>query len=90
MKHQKVSYQIYNVLDYNKLKEIDYDFLADYRIMERELNHKAEIKRKQMTDEMMGKLKEVGNSFLGIFGMSTDNFKFNQGEGGGYSVQFQK
>jgi hypothetical protein len=43
-----------------------------------------------MTDEMMGKLKDVGNSFLGLFGLSVDNFKLNQSEGGGYNIQFQK
>jgi len=57
--------------------------------MEKELNYKAEIKKKQMTDEMLGKLKDVGNSFLGLFGMSTDNFKLNQNESGGYSIQYK-
>jgi hypothetical protein len=56
--------------------------------MEKELNYKAEIKKKQMTDEMLSKLKDVGNSFLGLFGLSTDNFKLQQNEAGGYSVQF--
>ena len=62
---------------------------SEYRHMEKELNYKAEIKKKQMTDEMLGKLKEVGNSFLGLFGMSTDNFKLNQSDSGGYSVQYK-
>jgi hypothetical protein len=57
---------------------------------EDELTYKAEIKRKQMTDEMMGKLKEVGNSFLGLFGLSTDNFQLQQSDGGGYNIQFKK
>jgi hypothetical protein len=31
-----------------------------------------------MKTEAMGKLKELGNSFLGNFGMSLDNFKMEQ------------
>jgi tetratricopeptide (TPR) repeat protein len=76
--------------DFNKIKELDYSIYQKYRHMEKELNYKAEIKKKEMTEEVMGKLKDVGNSFLGLFGLSTDNFKLQQGAGGGYNIQFQK
>jgi hypothetical protein len=78
------------VLDFNKIKEFDYGIYQKYRNMEKELNYKAEIKKKEMTEEVMGKLKDVGNSFLGLFGLSTENFKVQQGQGGGYSINFQK
>ena len=58
--------------------------------MEAELNRKAELKKKQMQDEVVGKLKDMGNSFLGMFGMNLNNFKMNPNENGGYSVSIEK
>uniref|UniRef100_A0A7N0UR85 Uncharacterized protein n=1 Tax=Kalanchoe fedtschenkoi TaxID=63787 RepID=A0A7N0UR85_KALFE len=44
-----------------------------------------------MKEEMIGKLKDMGNSILGRFGMSVDNFKTVQDPNtGAYSIQFQK
>lgn len=39
-------------------------------------------------EEMMGKLKGIGDSVLGYFGLSTNNFQMQKGEGGGYSLNF--
>lgn len=48
-------------------------------------------KREKMKEEMMGKLKELGNSLLGHFGLSVDNFKAVQDPNtGGYSINFSK
>ncbi|WVR03626.1 hypothetical protein IAU60_000619 [Kwoniella sp. DSM 27419] len=54
------------------------------------LSDRIKVAEKEQLDEMMGKLKNLGNMFLGNFGLSTDNFKFEKGEGGGYNMQFQR
>ncbi|OMO97097.1 Tetratricopeptide-like helical [Corchorus capsularis] len=57
----------------------------------RSLEPKAEEKREKMKEEMIGKLKDLGNSFLGKFGMSVDNFKaVKDPNTGSYSISFQQ
>ncbi|XP_038988523.1 LOW QUALITY PROTEIN: tetratricopeptide repeat protein 1-like, partial [Phoenix dactylifera] len=57
----------------------------------RRLEPIAAEKREKMKEEMIGKLKEMGNSILGHFGMSVDNFKaVKDPNTGSYSIQFQR
>ncbi|KAG6586033.1 Tetratricopeptide repeat protein 1, partial [Cucurbita argyrosperma subsp. sororia] len=57
----------------------------------RRLEPLAEQKREKMKEEMIGKLKEMGNSLLGRFGMSVDNFKaVKDPNTGSYSISFQQ
>lgn len=45
----------------------------------------------KLKEEMMGKLKDMGNWVLGKFGMSLDNFKAVQDpKTGSYSISFQQ
>ena len=41
-------------------------------------------------EEVVSGLKNIGNSILGYFGMSLDNFKMEQGPSGGYNIQFKQ
>lgn len=51
----------------------------------------AREKMEKMKEEMMGKLKEMGNNILGRFGMSVDNFKaVKDPNTGSYSISFQR
>ncbi len=52
------------------------------------LEPKAKQAAEKEKDEMISKLKGLGDSILGNFGLSTNNFKFTQQPGGGYSMNF--
>ncbi|CAG5099249.1 Oidioi.mRNA.OKI2018_I69.XSR.g16380.t1.cds [Oikopleura dioica] len=56
----------------------------------RRLPPKVEIKNEQMKKEMMDGLKKLGNMCLRPFGLSTENFKFEDNGQGGYNMQFQQ
>ena len=52
------------------------------------LEPKAQQAAEKEKDEMIQKLKGLGDSILGNFGLSTNNFKLTQQPGGGYSMNF--
>ena len=53
------------------------------------LEKKVADKQEKLKSEMLGKLKSVGDSILGRFGMSTDDFKMVQDPAtGSYSINF--
>lgn len=54
----------------------------------RRLEPRAKEAAEREKNEMLSKLKGLGDSILGNFGLSTDNFKFTQQPGGGYSMNF--
>ncbi|KAG2185040.1 hypothetical protein INT43_000953, partial [Umbelopsis isabellina] len=78
--------------DYQAVRELD-DITEVTRreCLKAEQRLPAEIKEKgeREKEEMMGKLKDLGNTLLGKFGLSTDNFQMQKDpSSGNYSVNF--
>ncbi|KAF9036420.1 TPR-like protein [Hymenopellis radicata] len=65
--------------DYNTLLKLSPENSTQRSEIKRNLNKlqpRVEAAQKKETTEMLGKLKGLGNSILGNFGLSTDNFQF--------------
>lgn len=88
--HEKLEHFEEALADLKKILEID-PSNDQARKAIRRLEPLAAEKREKMKEEMIAKLKEMGNSVLGRFGMSVDNFKtVKDPNTGSYSVQFQR
>ncbi|XP_015960167.1 uncharacterized protein LOC107484069 [Arachis duranensis] len=87
--HEKLEHFEEAIADMKKILEID-PSNDQARKAIRRLEPLAAEKREMMKEEMIAKLKEMGNSFLGRFGMSVDNFKaVKDPNTGSYSISFQ-
>ena len=75
------------VKDAKRIEEIDPGFKG-IRPLIMQLEKQRDEKFAKMKDEVMGGLKQLGNMFLGNFGMSVDNFKMNQNADGTYNMQY--
>ncbi|CAK9171377.1 unnamed protein product [Ilex paraguariensis] len=88
--HEKLEHFEEAIADMTKILELDPSHDQARRAIVR-LKPLADEKREKMKEEMIGKLKEMGNSILGRFGMSVDNFKaVKDPNTGAYSVSFQR
>jgi len=76
--------------DYKKLCELDPSNIS-YKRKFIELEQSIKERNEKLKDEMMGKLKDLGNMCLKPFGLSTNNFNFVQDPStGSYSVNFNQ
>jgi tetratricopeptide (TPR) repeat protein len=76
--------------DAQKVLELDASNSIAQKTVQR-LTPVVEERREKLKEEMMGKLKELGNMVLGKFGLSVDNFKAEQDPAtGSYSIKFQQ
>ncbi|XP_073316815.1 uncharacterized protein [Primulina huaijiensis] len=88
--HEKLENYEESIADMTKVLELDPSNDQARRTIIR-LKPLADEKREKMKEEMIGKLKEMGNSILGRFGMSVDNFKaVKDPNTGSYSISFQQ
>ncbi|XP_034936808.1 tetratricopeptide repeat protein 1 [Chelonus insularis] len=79
-----------SLADYKKILEFDPAHSeANYAV--RRLPPLIEQKNEKLKEEMLGKLKDLGNMILKPFGLSTENFKMEKDpNSGGYSVKFNQ
>ncbi|KAI4374230.1 hypothetical protein MLD38_012245 [Melastoma candidum] len=88
--HEKLGHFEEAIADYKKILELDPANVQARKSIIR-LEPLAEEKREKMKEEMIAKLKDMGNSLLGRFGMSVDNFKaVKDPNTGSYSISFQR
>lgn len=83
-----------------RLEEAQKDLEAWVAVEPRNPRGKGELERvtkaiternEKLKDEMLGKLKDLGNTILGKFGLSLDNFKAEKDPNtGSYSISFQR
>ncbi|CAH2077459.1 unnamed protein product [Thlaspi arvense] len=87
--HEKLEHFEEAITDLKKIIELD-PSNDQARKGIRRLEPLAAEKREKMKEEAITKLKEMGNSILGRFGMSVDNFKaVKDPNTGSYSLSFQ-
>ncbi|XP_011296729.1 tetratricopeptide repeat protein 1 [Fopius arisanus] len=79
-----------SLADYKKILELDpHNAEANHAV--NRLPPLIDQRNEKLKQEMLGKLKDLGNMILRPFGLSTENFKMEQDpSSGGYSVKFNQ
>ncbi|XP_058122857.1 tetratricopeptide repeat protein 1 [Anopheles ziemanni] len=76
--------------DFRKVSELD-PVNGEARAAETRLPPKIAERNEHLKEEMMGKLKDLGNMILRPFGLSTGNFEMKQDpQTGSYSINFKQ
>ncbi|GAA5865399.1 hypothetical protein JCM3774_005624 [Rhodotorula dairenensis] len=79
--------------DWNKLATLSATPAAlapQIKAAQQRLPEQIKVQQEKEKDEVLGKLKDLGNMVLGKFGLSTENFKLQEQAGGGYGLSFQQ
>ncbi|KAK6730441.1 hypothetical protein RB195_007110 [Necator americanus] len=74
--------------DYETLKE-QFPQRTQYTAKIREIQKKIEVRNEQMKDDMINKLKQLGDVCLRPFGLSTNSFQLTPNAEGGYSISLK-
>ena len=77
------------LVDAKRIKELDPNFAQINKTII-DLEKLQKEKFEEMKGEVMDGMKNLGNMFLGNFGMSVDNFKTVQNPDGTYNIQYQQ
>jgi tetratricopeptide (TPR) repeat protein len=78
------------LVDLKRCLEIDPNY-REARLEALRVEKAVTDKQEKMKEEVIGKLKTLGNTILGKFGLSLDNFKMKQNpDDGTYSMSFEK
>ncbi|EAS03802.1 tetratricopeptide repeat protein (macronuclear) [Tetrahymena thermophila SB210] len=85
-KTEKLEEAIEDLKELEKLDPDDKQIKTKIFIMQKDLE---KLNEKRKTEVLSG-LKDLGNTILGKFGLSLDNFKLNQNDNGSYNIQFSK
>lgn len=86
--HESIEQWEQSEADAKRALELDEGNVVATKLLER-VGPKAEARREELKEEMINKLKDLGNTVLGKFGMSLDNFKAEKDpKTGGYSIKF--
>ncbi|KAK9764851.1 hypothetical protein K7432_007320 [Basidiobolus ranarum] len=76
--------------DYKKLNDLAPNYRRECEQALRRLPPRIEEQQEIEKAEMLDKVKDLGNRFLGMFGLSTDNFQMQKDPASGnYSMQFK-
>jgi len=75
--------------DYQSLLELDPSSKEAIDSV-KSLPPRIQEKQERMKEEVMGQMKDLGNKFLSMFGMSLDNFQMQKDPSGNYSVNIKK
>lgn len=84
---KKESYDL-ALKDAKTLKEMKFDSV-NMNATIAELEEAEKKKMEKFKTETLGQLKNLGNTLLGKFGVSLDNFKLNPNADGSYNISYK-